>query len=96
MQIGMGQVPTETIEWFRTACNDGGLSWTALAWLSELDWEIPGTRRRRIAVQTMRDWLRRYRRLGIDGLKPKRRKSAAPRWLQPETVETLLAIRQHL
>ena len=66
----------------------------ALARLSERDWEIPGTRRRRIAVQTMRDWLRRYRRLGIDGLKPKPRKSAAPRRLSPETVETLLAIRQ--
>ena len=31
MQIGMRQVPAGTIEWFRTACNEGGLSRTALA-----------------------------------------------------------------
>ena len=31
MQIGMRQVPSETIEWFRTACNGGKLSRTALA-----------------------------------------------------------------
>lgn len=66
----------------------------ALARQSEKEWSIPGSRRRRIAAQTMRDWLRRYRRLGLDGLKPKSRKSAAPRRLSPETVETLLAIRQ--
>ena len=31
MQIGMRQVSSETIEWFGTACNGGGLSRTALA-----------------------------------------------------------------
>ena len=31
MQIGMRQVPAGTVEWFRTACNGGGLSRTALA-----------------------------------------------------------------
>ena len=31
MQIGMRQVPAGTVEWFRTACKEGGLSRTALA-----------------------------------------------------------------
>ncbi len=31
MQIGMRQVPAETVEWFGTACRGGGLTRTALA-----------------------------------------------------------------
>ncbi len=31
MQIGMRQISSETVEWFRTACNAGELSRTALA-----------------------------------------------------------------
>ena len=31
MQIGIRQIPAETIEWFRTARSDGGLSRTSLA-----------------------------------------------------------------
>ena len=40
---------------------------------AERDYEIPFSRRRRVAVETLRDWLRAYRRSGFDGLLPKPR-----------------------
>ena len=32
---------------------------------------IPGSKRTRVAAQTLRDWLRSYQRNGFEGLKPK-------------------------
>lgn len=40
---------------------------------AERDYEIPFSRRRRVAVETLRDWLRAYRRSGFEGLLPKPR-----------------------
>jgi transposase InsO family protein len=35
------------------------------------EYDIPGTTRRRVAAETLRDWLYTYRRAGFDGLKPR-------------------------
>jgi hypothetical protein len=37
------------------------------------EYTIPGTRRRRVAAETLRDWLKRYRKGGFDALLPKPR-----------------------
>ena len=37
------------------------------------DYEIPGTSRTRIAAETIRDWLKAYRRGGFEALLPKPR-----------------------
>lgn len=59
---------------------------------AERDYEIPFSRRRRVAVETLRDWLRAYRRSGFDGLLPKPRSDnglcrAVPRELCDWLVE---------
>jgi putative transposase len=51
---------------------------------------IPGSRRTRIAVETMRDWMALYREGGFDGLKPKRRKDIGSARLIPQAVLDLL------
>ncbi len=40
---------------------------------AERDYNIPGTLRRRVAAETIRGWLRAYRRGGFDALVPKER-----------------------
>ena len=58
-------------------------------------WDIPGTRRTRVAEQTIRDWMRHYRRGGFEALKPKRRTDRGkPRRMGVETIETVLAIKR--
>ena len=55
---------------------------------------IPGTRRTRVAVETMRGWLKLYRRGGFDALYPKRRADIGrPRRMAPEVAEALVAIK---
>ena len=62
---------------------------------SERELTIPGSDRRRVAVTTMRSWIRAYRKSGFDGLMPKRRKDRGAVWNMPaDVVETLLAIRR--
>src|SRR5439155_26083722 len=41
---------------------------------ADREYEIPGSARRRVAAETVRDWLYAYRRGGFDALKP----TAAP------------------
>ena len=49
---------------------------------------IPGTRRTRVAVETMRDWLSLYRTGGFEALYPKTRADRGqPRRLPPEVAE---------
>ena len=56
---------------------------------------IPGSGRRKIAVTTMRSWIRAWRKSGFDGLMPKRRKDRGSiRKMPGDVVETLLAIRR--
>lgn len=54
------------------------------------DWEIPFSRRRRIAAETMRDWLTAYRKSGFDALKPKQRKDNGQTRAIPQRVADLL------
>ena len=58
-------------------------------------WDIPGSRRTRIAFETLRDWLAAYRRDGYEGLFPKRRSDrGCPRSLTPDVVALLLRLKQ--
>ena len=44
-----------------------------LAAKAALDYTIPGSRRTRVAAETLRDWLKAYRRGGFEALLPKER-----------------------
>jgi putative transposase len=53
---------------------------------------IPQSRRTKVAVETMRDWIAAYRNGGFDALKPKKRKDAgSARKLPQEVVDRLVA-----
>ena len=55
---------------------------------------IPGTRRTRIAAETMRDWLSVYRTGGFEALYPKSRADRGqPRRLSPELAERLIELK---
>ena len=55
---------------------------------------IPGTRRTRVALETMRDWLSRYRNGGFEALYPKTRADRGqPRRMPPEVAELLVALK---
>ena len=57
--------------------------------------EIPGSRRRRVAASTLKDWLRRYQQGKLEALYPKRRTdSHQPRRLPPEVAELLTSIKE--
>ena len=56
---------------------------------------IPGSPRTRVAAETIRDWLKLYRRGGFDALLPKPRTDRGqPRSLPPEVVDMLLEIKE--
>jgi transposase InsO family protein len=56
---------------------------------------IPGSSRTRVASETLRDWLKRYRHGGFDALMPKPRTDRGrSRGLPPEVVDTLLSIKE--
>lgn len=54
------------------------------------DYCIPGSRRTRVAEETLRTWLRLYRRGGFEALKPKPRKDAGDSRALPQEVKDLL------
>jgi putative transposase len=59
------------------------------------EYNIPGSTRTRVAEETIRDWLKRYRRGGFDALLPKPRADRGrSRSLPPEVVDVLLAIKE--
>jgi transposase InsO family protein len=59
------------------------------------DYTIPGSARTRVATETLRDWLKRYRRGGFDALLPKPRADRGrSRSLPAQAVEALLAIKE--
>jgi putative transposase len=65
-----------------------------LAQKAEGEYVIPGTTRTRVAAETLRDWLKAYRKAGFDGLKPKPRKDAGQsRSLPPEVADLLASIK---
>lgn len=60
-----------------------------------LEYAIPGSRRRRVAEETIRSWLKKYRRDGFDGLLPKTRNDRGkPRRLPLEVADVLLAVKE--
>ena len=55
---------------------------------------IPGTRRTRVALETMRDWLSVYRNGGFEALYPKTRADRGqPRRMPPEVAERLVSLK---
>jgi transposase InsO family protein len=62
---------------------------------AEQDYTIPGSRRTRVAAETLRDWLKCYRRGGFDALLPKPRTDRGqPRRLPDGVAEALIAIKE--
>lgn len=59
------------------------------------DYTIPGSSRTRVAAETLRDWLKRYRKGGFDALLPKPRADrGTPRALSAAIAEELLSIKE--
>ncbi len=59
------------------------------------EYTIPGSTRNRVAAETLRDWLKRYRRGGFEALLPKPRADRGQsRSLPPEVVDVLLEIKE--
>lgn len=55
---------------------------------------IPGTRRSRIAAETLRDWLQAWRKGGFEALRPRGRSdSGQPRAIPSETADVLCSIK---
>ncbi len=62
---------------------------------ADRDYEIPGSRRRRVAAETIRDWLYAYRRGGFDALKPRpRRDTGHTRALPQAVADQLCALKE--
>ena len=61
---------------------------------AEREYEIPGTLRRHVAAETLRGWLRDYRRGGFDALLPKVRSDlGAARAIPPRVVDLLCELK---
>jgi transposase InsO family protein len=74
--------------------DDQGL-YARLAAKAALDYTIPGSTRTRVAAETLRDWLKTYRRGGFDALLPKERADRGQaRALPAAAVEALLAAKE--
>jgi putative transposase len=59
------------------------------------EYSIPGSTRTRVAEETIRDWLKAYRRGGFDALLPKPRADRGQsRSLPPEAVDALLEVKE--
>jgi transposase InsO family protein len=59
------------------------------------EYDIPGTTRRRVAAETLRDWLYAYRRAGFDGLKPRVRADQGHARALPQAVaDQLCALKE--
>jgi putative transposase len=57
---------------------------------SDREYDIPGTLRRRVADETLRDWLKAYRRGGFEALRPKPRGDAGLSRALPRDVQDIL------
>lgn len=55
-----------------------------------MDYDIPGSHRRRVAAETIRGWLKAYRKRGFDGLVPKKRRDMGESHSLPKPVQDLL------
>jgi putative transposase len=62
---------------------------------AEREYDIPGSTRRRVAAETLRDWLYAYRRGGFDALKPRpRRDTGQTRALPQAVADQLCALKE--
>jgi putative transposase len=62
---------------------------------AERDYTIPGSHRRHVAAETLRDWLQAYRRGGFEALRPKPRSDRGQtRVLAQPTVDLLCTIKE--
>jgi hypothetical protein len=62
---------------------------------AEKTWAIPHSRKTRLAPETIRHWLKRYRKGGFDALMPKGRADAGSSRRIPRTVaDRLLCIKE--
>lgn len=62
---------------------------------ADREYEIPGSTRRRVAAETLRDWLYAYRRGGFDALKPRPRRDTGHARALPQTVaDQLCALKE--
>ncbi len=62
---------------------------------ADREYEIPGSARRRVAAETLRDWLYAYRRGGFDALKPRpRRDTGHTRVLPPAVADQLCVLKE--
>ncbi len=67
----------------------------ALREKADREYEIPGSARRRVAAETMRDWLYAYRRGGFDALKPRPRRDTGHTRAVPQAVaDQLCALKE--
>ena len=63
---------------------------------AQREYEIPGTLRRHVAAETIRGWLRDYRRGGFDALLPKVRSDlGAARAIPPHVVDLLCELKEN-
>jgi putative transposase len=64
---------------------------------AQQSYHIPGSTRTRVAAETLRDWLKRYRRGGFDALLPKPRTDRGrSRALPPLIADALLSLKEEL
>jgi transposase InsO family protein len=64
---------------------------------AEQSYVIPGSTRTRVAAETLRDWLKAYRRGGFDALLPQPRSDRGrARALQPALADSLVALKEEL
>ncbi len=62
---------------------------------AEKSYRIPNSRQTSLAAETIRDWLKNYRKGGFDALRPKiRRDAGKPRRLPVEVIDVLLSIKE--
>jgi putative transposase len=76
----------DLLHWPRGKTGMGAL----IAKKTEQDHEIPGSRRSRVAAETIRGWLKDYRKGGFDGLMPKPRSDVGQARAIPTTVSDIL------
>jgi len=62
---------------------------------ADREYDIPGSARRRVAAETLRDWLYAYRRGGFDALKPRPRRDTGHTRAVPQAVaDQLCALKE--
>lgn len=60
-----------------------------------IDYRIPGSRRVRVATETIRDWLKKYRRGGFESLRPQARADLGQSRAMPrEVADLILSIKE--